>query len=55
MECQVDLNDRIVRLSSWTDTITVSGEWRSKQYSWDLVERYLHGVVDFMLLLVGDY
>lgn len=55
MECQADLNDRIVRLSSWTDMITVSGEWRSEQYSWDVVERYLHDVVDFILLLLGDY
>jgi len=54
MFCKADLNDRIVRLGSWRDVITVSGEWRSEQYSSDVVEQYFDGVLILMLLLLGE-
>jgi len=44
---------RCVRLSSWRDIITISGEL-SEQYTREVVEQYLNDVAGLMLLLLGD-
>jgi hypothetical protein len=45
---------RIVRLSSWRDVISLSGEWRGEDYKRDSVEGFLEDVVGLMLLLADN-
>ncbi len=43
------MTSRIVRMSSWGDRITISGEWRGCDYDRGMVEGFLEDVRGIML------
>ena len=48
----MDFVCRIVRLSSWRDRITVSGEWKECDYDGQMIVRFLEDVVGIMISLI---
>lgn len=45
-------HDRIIRLSSWRDRLTLSAEWIHDQYGEEFVVGFLEYMVKFMLVLM---
>lgn len=41
-----------MRLSSWRDRLTLSGEWLESQYEREFVEGFLGDIVGLMLLAI---
>ena len=48
----MDFVGSIVRLSSWRDRITVSGEWKECDYDGRMIVRFLEDVVGIMVSLI---
>lgn len=47
-------HNRIVRLSTWRDRLSVCGEWKKDDFDRDMIEAYLKDVVDLMLIIVDS-
>jgi hypothetical protein len=43
---------RIVRMSSWRDRITISGEWRGCDYNRSMIEGFLEDVKRIILSIL---
>lgn len=45
---------RIVRMSSWRDKITISGEWVSSKFDNNMIVRFIEDVAQIMLSILDS-
>jgi len=48
------MRNRIVRISSWRDRVTVSGEWRDCDYEMQMAVRFLEDIVGIIFSILPE-